>query len=87
MAASTPHQFEPVDVLPPPPTCSACDRPGHDELHVGWDTHTLQQDYEVQGFQAPYVVVKRKSDGQVGSLTFTHRPRWYYDFVPHCDIP
>jgi hypothetical protein len=49
-----------------------------------WDTTTLQQDYEVLGFQAPYVVVIRKSDGQKGSLMFDHMPRRYYGFEPHC---
>lgn len=47
-----------------------------------WDTTELQQDFEVQGFSAPFVVVKRKSDGQLGTLEFTHSPRVYFDFRP-----
>jgi len=46
-----------------------------------WDTQALGQDFEVQGFMAPLVVVKRKADGVLGSLTFQHQPRYYFDFV------
>jgi hypothetical protein len=49
-----------------------------------WNTTELQEDFEVLGFQAPYVVVVRKSDGQKGSLEFEHRPRRYFNFEPHC---
>ncbi len=45
-----------------------------------WDTKELQQEFEVLGFLAPYVVVRRKSDGVKGSLTFQHAPRLYYSF-------
>lgn len=47
-----------------------------------WDTATLQEEFEVQGFAAPFVVVRRKSDGQRGMLTFVHAPRVYFDFMP-----
>jgi len=46
-----------------------------------WDTEELGQDFEVTGFMAPLVVVKRKVDGIVGTLTFQHQPRYYFDFV------
>jgi hypothetical protein len=46
-----------------------------------WDTAELQRDYVVLGFQAPYVVVRRKSDDKLGSLQFCHRPRFYFGFV------
>lgn len=46
-----------------------------------WDTQELQQDFDVQGFMTPYVVVQRKSDGVVGSLKFQHNPRLYFNFV------
>ena len=49
---------------------------------VLWDTEELQRDFEVLGFSAPFVVVRRKSDGQKGTMEFTHQPRWYYDFRP-----
>jgi hypothetical protein len=47
-----------------------------------WTTDELQQDFEVIGFAAPVVVVRRKSDGQVGTLEFRHHPRVYFDFQP-----
>jgi hypothetical protein len=46
-----------------------------------WDTQELQQDFSVQGFAAPFVLVTRKSDGERGMLTFQHMPRYYYGFV------
>ncbi len=46
-----------------------------------WDTSDLAGDYEVIGFLAPFVVVRRKSDGQKGSLEFQHNPRFYFNFV------
>jgi hypothetical protein len=46
-----------------------------------WTTEEMTQEFEVQGFAAPYVVVRRKSDGERGTLTFTHHPRFYFDFV------
>jgi len=47
-----------------------------------WDTSELQRDFSVEGFGAPFVVVRRKSDGQRGSLQFQHQPRFYFDFTP-----
>ncbi len=46
-----------------------------------WDTAQLSQDFDVLGFVAPYVVVRRKSDGRKGSLEFQHSPRFYFNFV------
>jgi hypothetical protein len=48
-----------------------------------WDTEQLSRDYEVIGFMAPLVVVRRRSDGQKGSLEFQGRPRFYFGFEPH----
>jgi hypothetical protein len=50
-----------------------------------WDTGQLQDDFEVLGFGAPLVVVRRRSDGMKGSLFFQHTPRLYYGFEPHRD--
>jgi len=47
-----------------------------------WDTTQLQADFAVLGFAAPYVVVRRKSDGQEGMLEFAHSPRIYWGFDP-----
>lgn len=45
-----------------------------------WDTQELVRDFEVMGFLAPFVVVRRKLDGQTGSLLFQHDPRVYWGF-------
>lgn len=45
-----------------------------------WDTEELSRDFAVEGFLAPFVVVRRKTDGVRGSLSFQHQPRFYFDF-------
>ena len=45
-----------------------------------WTTTELSEDFEVLGFLAPYVVVRRKRDGVKGSLEFQHQPRFYFNF-------
>jgi hypothetical protein len=47
-----------------------------------WNTQELGQDFEVLGFAAPLVVVRRRSDGTLGSLFFQHSPRLYFLFEP-----
>jgi hypothetical protein len=47
-----------------------------------WNTSELQSEYEVIGFLAPMIVVRRLVDGVKGSLTFQHNPRFYFDFQP-----
>lgn len=47
-----------------------------------WDTTQLQNDFEVLGFAAPFVIVKQRSDGVRGSLMFQHNPRFYHSFSP-----
>jgi hypothetical protein len=56
-----------VGVLHPP-------HPGEDV----WDTETLKIDFDVLGFQAPFVVVRKKRTGEKGSLQFDHAPRVYF---------
>jgi hypothetical protein len=46
-----------------------------------WNTEELSRDFEVRGFMAPLVVVKRKLDGKIGSLMFQHSPRYYFSFT------
>lgn len=48
-----------------------------------WDTAELTKDFEVIGFAAPLVVVRRKSDGKKGSLEFQPHPRFYFHFEEH----
>ena len=47
-----------------------------------WDTEELRRDFDVLGFAAPYVIVRRKSDGVRGSLEFQHSPRYYHSYEP-----
>lgn len=47
-----------------------------------WSTDDVRRDFEVLGFAAPFVVVRRKSDGVRGSLMFQHDPRFYFAFSP-----
>lgn len=48
-----------------------------------WNTDQLSTDFQVVGFMAPYVVVRRKSDNQQGSLEFQASPRYYFAFTPY----
>jgi len=52
------------------------------EAHHGqvWSTDELARDFEVLGFAAPFVVVRRRTDGRAGSLMFQHHPRFYFAF-------
>jgi hypothetical protein len=43
-----------------------------------WTTKTLQEDFTVHSFLAPYVSVTRKSNGAKGTLMFVHQPRVYF---------
>ena len=47
-----------------------------------WDTSELQGQFEVMGFMAPFVGVRRRSDGVRGSVMFQHDPRLYFKFQP-----
>ncbi|WP_339683808.1 hypothetical protein [Gimesia maris] len=47
-----------------------------------WDTTELQQEFSVEGFMAPFVLARRKSDGKRGTLKFQHSPRFYFSFEP-----
>ena len=46
-----------------------------------WDTAELAAEFEVLGFLAPFVIVRRRSDREKGSLEFQHNPRFYFNFV------
>lgn len=51
-----------------------------DQPEGGWDTDGLRENFEVLAFAAPFVLVKRKSDGAKGTLQFVHHPRKYFGF-------
>jgi hypothetical protein len=62
----------------------AADRPAL-EIRYGrvWNRAELARDFDVLGFAAPLVVVRRKADGKLGSLLFQHHPRYYFAFQEH----
>lgn len=45
-----------------------------------WDTKQLQEVFQVQGFAAPIAVVKRRADGDLGTVMFQDQPRFYFKF-------
>lgn len=51
-----------------------------------WNTDELRRDFKVINFSAPFVVVRRRSNGVIGSLEFTHSPRVYFGWVPADDM-
>ena len=56
-------------------------RPELERRHgKAWDPAELAMDFEVVGFMAPLVAVRRKADGRIGSLEFQHCPRFYFNW-------
>jgi hypothetical protein len=52
-----------------------------ERVHKGeqiWTAKELLTEFDVIGFQAPFVVVRRKADQVTGTLMFTHNPRYYF---------
>jgi len=47
-----------------------------------WTTAELSEDFEVLGFAAPLVVVRRKADAKKGTLEFQQSPRFYFNWKP-----
>ena len=45
-----------------------------------WSTAEMGRDFVALGFAAPFVIVQRRADHQLGSLLFQHRPRYYFSF-------
>ena len=45
-----------------------------------WDPQELRRDFDVQSYLAPIVVVRRRSDGVIGTLEFQHQPRFYFNW-------
>ena len=48
-----------------------------------WNTEEATEAFSFESFLAPYVVVIRKSDNKKGSMVFTDRPRFYFNFSVH----
>ena len=51
-----------------------------EEYGLVWNTEEVVEDFKVTGFQSPFAIVERKSDGKKGTLRFTHMPRFYFNF-------
>ena len=48
-----------------------------------WDKDELAEDFEVKGYLGSMIaVVRRRSDGQEGTLTFQIEPNLFFDFRP-----
>ena len=47
-----------------------------------WSSDQMTSEFVAIGFMAPFIVVRRKSDGVKGSLEFSHSPRFYFNFQP-----
>jgi hypothetical protein len=45
-----------------------------------WDSAQLRVEFEIIGFMAPFVVVKKIAGGEKGSLEFQHDPRFYFNY-------
>ncbi|HQZ69588.1 MAG TPA: hypothetical protein PLY87_31100 [Planctomycetaceae bacterium] len=45
-----------------------------------WDTSELKRDFNVIGFLAPVVAVRRKDNQEEGTLEFLHHPRLYFGY-------
>lgn len=65
------------DLVPAMPAALAAHVAGGGQI---WTTDEMRAEFSVQGFMAPFVVVRRKDTGQTGTLEFTHAPRWYFDW-------
>lgn len=52
------------------------------EYGTVWNTAEVQRDFDIIGFLAPRVQAVHNETGIKGTLTFTHSPRFYYNFTP-----
>jgi hypothetical protein len=51
-----------------------------------YSTESLVGDFEVIAYAAPFVVARRRVDGVLGSLMFTHQPRVYFGWIPDDEV-
>lgn len=47
-----------------------------------WNTEEVTEVFVIDGFLAPFCSATRREDRVKGVLTFTHSPRFYFDFIP-----
>jgi hypothetical protein len=45
-----------------------------------WTLAELGEEFVIKQFAAPLIVVKRLSDGVLGTMYFQHSPRFYFNF-------
>lgn len=57
-------------------------RTDEDILGPTWTTQTLQEDFVVHAFLAPFCVVTKKDTREKGTLLFRHSPRVYWGWAP-----
>ena len=51
------------------------------EFGTVWSSKEMGQEFIVDFFVPPLVIVRRRSDGVKGSLLFQHSPRLYFHFL------
>jgi len=66
------------EVQPEPKTREQLER----EYGQVWDTAELAREFVVTSIIRPLIVVRRKSDDVVGTLTVQEKPRFYVGFEP-----
>ena len=52
-----------------------------------WDTKELAREFVVTAIIRPLIVVRRKADDVVGTLTVQEKPRFYFAFEPGKGYP
>ncbi len=45
-----------------------------------YDTKEVSAEFEITGFAAPFVIVRRWSDNKRGTMVFQDQPRYYFNF-------
>ena len=45
-----------------------------------YSTKEMDEHYEITGFMAPFVVVRRRVDSVKGTMIFQDNPRYYFNF-------
>jgi hypothetical protein len=48
-----------------------------------WDEQEFANEFHVAAIIGTSMVVRRRSDGQVGKVTYQNEPRYYFGFEPH----
>jgi len=69
------------EVQPEPKTREQLER----EYGQVWDTAELAREFVVTSIIRPLIVVRRKADDVVGTLTVQEKPRFYFGFKPDDD--